>query len=96
MSIAPDKSICLGPIAADGYTILGDYFSVPSEMASDSDVPALPTQFHMAIVYRAMMSYGAFESAPEVYQRGEVEFMKLMRRMTADRSPETVFAGALA
>ena len=42
------------------------------------------------------MSYGAYESAPEVYQRGDLEFGKLMRRMTADRIPETTWAGALA
>jgi hypothetical protein len=49
----------------------------------------------MAIVYRAMMFYGGYEAASEVYQRGEQEFVKLMRRMTADRLPEVSFAGTL-
>jgi len=64
-------------------------------MTADADIPALPAQFQMAIIYRAMMSYGAYEAAPEVYQRGELEFGKLMRRMTADRIPETIWGGAL-
>lgn len=96
MSISPEKSICLGPTPNGDYTISGDYYLAPSLMSADADVPALPAQYHMAIVYRAMMSYGAYESAPEVYQRGELEFGKLMRRMTADRLPETTWAGALA
>ena len=96
MSISPAKAIVLGPPPIVGYTITGDYFTAPLDMTLDADTPALPAQYHMAIVYRAMMSYGAYESAPEVYQRGEIEFGKLMRRMTADRIPETTWAGALA
>jgi hypothetical protein len=95
MTIAPDKSVCLGPPPIAGYTITGDYFTAPYEMSADADIPSLPTQFHMAIIYRAMMAYGAYESAPEVYQRGELEFGKLMRRMTADRVPESTWGGAL-
>lgn len=95
MTITPDKSIGLGPFPIDGYTVLGDYFRVPTEMAVDTDTPSLPTQFHMAIVYRAMMSYGAFEAASEVYQRGETEFNKLIRRVAADRLPEITAGSAL-
>ena len=95
MSISPAKAIVLGPPPTAGYTITGDYFTAPLEMTLDADTPSLPAQYHMAIVYRAMMSYGGYESAPEVYQRGETEFSKLMRRMTADRLPETTWGGAL-
>jgi hypothetical protein len=95
ITITPDKSIGLGPVPAAGYTALGDYFAAPSYMAADLDIPTLPTQFHMAIVYRAMMAYAGYESASEVYQRGEVEFNKMMRRLTIDRTPEVTFGGAL-
>lgn len=95
MSITPTKAIALGPPPLAGYTITGDYFYAPLDMTADADIPALPAQFQMAIIYRAMMSYGAYEAAPEVYQRGELEFGKLMRRMTADRIPETIWGGAL-
>lgn len=96
IAIGPDKSINLGPVPAAGYTMTADYFTAPTAMTVDTDTPVLPTQFHMAIVYKAMMSYGGYESAPEVYQRGELEFKKLMDRMTADRLPMVDFAGALA
>jgi len=35
-----------------------------------------------------MMYYGAYEGAPEVYDRGEMEFDKNMRRLDALRLPE--------
>jgi hypothetical protein len=95
VTIAPDKSIGLGPVPNSGYTALGDFFAAPSYMTLDVDIPALPTQFHMGIVYRAMMAYGGFESASEVYQKGELEFNKIMRRLDLDRLPEVTFGGAL-
>lgn len=95
-TIAPDRSICLGPVALSGYTVTLDYFSAPVDLAADADIPSLPTQYHLAIVYKAMMYYGAYEAAVEVYQRGEVEFKKLMQRMNADRVPEVTWGAALA
>jgi len=95
-AVGPDKSIFLGPVPSSGYTMTADYFTAPVTFAADADTPAMPAQFHMAIVYRAMMYYAGFESASEVYQEGEIEFGKLMRRMDSDRLPEISFAGPLA
>lgn len=96
VTVTPAKEIALGPYPAAGYTITGDYYTAPVILSLDADTPAMPAQFHMAIVWKAMMSYGAFESASEVYARGELEFGKFMMRMTADRLPEITMAGALA
>ena len=91
ITIAPDQSIGLGPYPNGDYTITGDYYRAPILLAADADVPALPVQFHMMIVYKAMMYYGAYEAAPEVYDRGELEFGKLMARLDALRLPEVTF-----
>lgn len=95
ITITPDKSIGLGPVPAAGYTVIGDYYSIPTEMTLDADIPALPTQYHMAIVYRAMMFYGAYEAANEVYQHGQTEFERIMARIYSDRLPDIQFAGGL-
>lgn len=95
-AVGPDKAIYVGPVPASGYTMTADYFTAPVILAADGDTPLLPTQYQMVIVYRAMMSYGAYESASEVYQRGELEFNKLMRRLEIDRLPPVGFAGPLA
>lgn len=96
ITITPDLSLGLGPVPAAGYTAIGDYYRIPSEMALDDDIPGMPNQHHLAIVYRAMMSYGAYEAAPEVYQRGETEFKTIMRRLSNSRLPEITLGGALA
>lgn len=96
ISITPAKSIALAPCPTADYTVTGDYFTAPVALALDEDEPLMPAQFHMAIVWKACMSYGAYESATEVYQRGETEFKKLMRRLERDRMPEMKLGCALA
>lgn len=95
-AIGPDKSINVGPVAADGYTVTGDYYSLPVGLVADSDTPALPSQYHIAIVYSAMMMYGAFEAASEVYQRGATYYDTWHKRIMLDRLPQIRMAGALA
>lgn len=96
VSITPAKTLALGPVPAAGYTVTGDYYTNPVEMAANADTPSMPGRYHMAIIYRAMMHYGMYESAPEVHQRGEIEFNKLMRRVLRDQLPEIVIGSALA
>jgi hypothetical protein len=95
-SITPLHSIALGPAPAAGYTVSGDYFKVASEMTADTDIPSLPDQFHMAIVYKAMMFFGVSEAAPEVYDEGQTEFKKMLRRISMHQLPNMMQAGALA
>ncbi len=96
ISITPLKALALGPVPDAGYTVVGDYYSVPSELVLATDIPALPVKYHLAIVYKAMVAYGMYESAAEVVQRGQMELDKWMRRITDDQMPEVTAGGALA
>lgn len=95
-TIDAQNNFILGPIPDDIYNINGEYFKIPTEMVLETDVPALPAQFHMAIVFRAMMHYGEFEAAPEVYQHGELEFKKIMLRLNISQLPKMQFGAPLA
>jgi hypothetical protein len=95
-TITPDKQLAIGPVPAAGYTITGYYFQVPSEMALDADIPSLPTQFHMLIVYEAMKKYAGYEAASEVYQRSVNEGGPLLRQLALSRLPEITLGSALA
>ena len=95
-AILPSQGIGLGPTPAVGYTVTGDYFKVPTEMVLDADIPALPSQFHMAIVYGAMMLYGVSESSPEIYDEGNNSLTAIMREIEDHQLPEIEVAGALA
>jgi hypothetical protein len=95
-AVTPDFSVALGPVPADGYTVSAEYCKAPYEFVADADTPPLPVQFHMIIVYRAMMYYGASEGAPEVYQDGEIEYRQMLNRLSMQQLTDTNLAGALA
>lgn len=71
-----------------GYTIGADYFKKATEMALDADTPSMPSEFHMAIVYRAMMYWGVSEAKPEIYDEGQIEFKAIMETLEDQQLPE--------
>ena len=73
-----DHGLVLGPIPNADYTILGQYYEAPTVLATDTDVPNIPTPYIMAIVYKAMQKYGTYDSAPEVRGRGREEYRETM------------------
>lgn len=97
IAVGPDLSLCLGPPPNGLYTITGDYFIASTDMVADTDAPVgLPTRFHMLVVYRAMLKYGGYESAPEVYQRGKEEGDGMYVQLMALRAPRVTWGGPLA
>lgn len=84
IAITPNKSLAFGPVPIAGITVLGDYYVNATEMVVDTDKPAMPSQFHMLIVYMAMMRYGEYESASEVFQAGMRGARKFKSDLMAD------------
>ena len=70
ITIKPDKSLLLALVPNGIYTIRGEYFSTVTALADDTDEPEMPERFHMGIVYKTMVRYAMFESAPEVLAEG--------------------------
>lgn len=97
IAIGPDQSLNLGPPPNGQYTITGDYYIAPTEMVLDTDVPfGLPARFHMLIIYRAMLKYAGYESAPEVFERATAENAGMYSQLLSVRAPRMTFGGCLA
>jgi hypothetical protein len=90
ITISPSKSLILGLAPNDIYTVSGEYYTIPQQLLLDADAPSVkfPEDFHYAIVYRAMMKYGAYESASEVYGQGERELKSMMNKIRIDQLPK--------
>lgn len=95
-SIDPVKNFLIGPIPDDIYTINGEGYALPTEFLTDTDRPTMPSQFHMAIVWRALMYYGQSEAASEAYSHGQNEYRRLMNRLYEDQMPTMTFGPPLA
>jgi len=84
---APNNNLLIAPAPNDVYTVLGDYQSSVQTLAADADVPYMPARFHRLIVYKAMMDYGAFYAAPEVYNRGQQKYKSMVSKLRLDQFP---------
>lgn len=96
VSITPNKDLAFGSTPDQIYTINGEYYTQPVTLSADTDTPGIPGRFQMIIVYRAMMYYAGYESAPEVLSRGEFEYRRLYSRMEIDQLPTIVSGPPLA
>lgn len=96
-TIRPDDTITVWPKPdANGYTITGDYQKRPHVMTANGDEPVFPRQFHKVVMWNALMLYGAWESAPELYAHGERQSKKLMFRLRRNQLPAVSVGGPLA
>lgn len=92
--VSPTKSLILAlPPDDTSYTVSGDYRKAPAAMTGDSGVPDMPERFHMLIVFRAMMYFGAKESAAETYDHGQKEYKILRAQLMRDQLPQIVSTG---
>lgn len=95
-TIDNNNAIRMGPPPDDVYVVSGEFQHCATELSGNSDTPELPTEYHLAIVYQAMMKYGAYAGAPEVYDRGSQDGKAMLRRMERTQLPEFLIAGAMA
>jgi hypothetical protein len=95
-TVDPAKNFVLGPIPDAAYVVNGEAYALPTPLANDADRPALPPQYHMMIVWRALVYYGYKEAAPEALTFGQNEYERMMRELMADQLPEVAVGGAIA
>lgn len=97
ISVGPDLSLNLGLIPGSvGYTVVGEYFREPYDLVNASDTPVFPARYHMLVVYRAMMMYGMYEAAQEVYAEGLALYNSMIRRLSRDQLEDVILGAALA
>jgi len=94
-SVAPNRSVYLGPKPNDTvFTIMGEYNKSIQTLVADNDVPELPSEYHMIIVYLALMKYARAEAAGEIYADAKEEFRKFKHRLSINQLPAVSMAGA--
>jgi hypothetical protein len=90
------KSLILGPIPEAIYTVRGEYQRAPRPFTSGSDIPELPEQYHMLIVYGAMKRYAFYENAPEVAAGADMMYRQMLSQLMVDQIPEVTYGEPLA
>lgn len=95
-TIDDQDNLLLGSRPDRQYVVGGFCYAMPTEFTADDQRPAMPGQYHLAIVYRAMMLYAQYEGAPEVFAHGATEFNKYAARLASRELPTVTFGEPLA
>lgn len=94
-SLSPDQKLLLGPVPDGVFTVSGQYWKTPQALTVDADIPEIPEQFHMLIVWMALESYGLYESAGEVIARAQKNTSFYMGRLELNQLPDVQMAEPL-
>jgi hypothetical protein len=86
-AIGPQNEIVLYPIPVGDWTIDIDYRAANTTLPDGTSTPNLPLDFHMALVWRALMEVASFDAAPEVYARAKTNFEELYSALRAMCAP---------
>lgn len=73
ISVSHDDKLYLGPKPDAIYRVSGYYWRGLQTLADDTDTPEMPSDFHMLIVYRAMVKYAYNVIAQELLGRAQGE-----------------------
>ena len=96
ITIDPQDNIVLGPTPNAEYVIVGEYHKSAQTLVENTDIPEMPNDYHMLLVYLAMEDKGFFDSAGEIIARAQKKQNTLMRQLIAEQGPVIRQAGPLA
>lgn len=84
---SPDRKIHFSLVPSIGGTFTAEYYKTPQVLASNTDVPRLPAQYHMAIVYKALMMYAAHDDAAQTFMDASVRYVQIFNKIESTEAP---------
>lgn len=86
ITVNPQDKLVLAPTPNDVYTVTGEYYIGPQTLTANGDIPECPEQFHMAIVFQALIKYGYRSVATDVLARCRQELPGYMGPLMLQQS----------
>lgn len=78
-TIRPDKAIVVNAQPSEDLVLTVERYRNPTLMTEDDSVPELPGEFHMLIVWRALILYSGYDEAGMLMQHARREWDRLSR-----------------
>lgn len=91
-----DRAMLLGSIPDAVYTIRGEYQRAARPFLVGTDVPSIPEEFQMIIVYGAMIKYAYYENAPEVMADGRSNYNMILDQLMENQLDDVTLGEPLA
>jgi hypothetical protein len=95
-AIRPDGKLAFNAKPEENKTITYEYYKAPTSMTVNIDTPAMPSRYHMLIVYSALKDYASFDVAPELSAKAVVQYEQMLADLERDQLPKIQAAESLA
>ncbi len=94
-SVSPTGSLHVGPAPDKAYVFKGEYVRTAQQMTANADEPICPADYHMIIVWYALLRLvGADEAPADAKAHAATQFDPLYRAMANTELPAPTVAGA--
>lgn len=94
-TVQPDKAVSINVIVPSNTSLTLERYTNPVAMTADADQPSLPSDHHMAIVWKAMLMYCNFEEAGVSRATTEAKFNEHLNALGVSEMPTIGWGGAL-
>lgn len=95
-TVRPDGVVALNADADSSYELDIEYYAKPTLMVESFDEPGMPSQYHMLIVWSALLHYSEFDVAPELLQKASRNYAQLLGDLSENQVPDYYPAGPVA
>lgn len=96
VAMAPDHVLYFDPIPGINGSVKFEYEKLPQVLVENTDEPRLPTQYHWAIVWRAVMLGCAHDENQQLFVSARRNYASLVNRYSNRELPEMLQCGPLA
>lgn len=91
-----DGTLHVFPTLNEDATVAGEYYAKAVTLTANTDVPSLPEQYHLLIVWQALMQAGGYDEAGNVYLRAQENYVALYNQLTRTQTDPLQKAEPLA
>lgn len=86
-TVDPDYNICFDTTPDKKYLVEFNYWMTGERLAVEGDIPSLPEDHHLTIVWLALQRYGSHEGARDVLADANRNYGTALRRLEIDQLP---------
>lgn len=97
-AVRPDGTLVIGPTPDKAYILRGEYRRKAQRLAADTDEPIMPSDFHRAIVWRALLNMANSDEAYESLRPLAAQYTAINSALVVDQTPDihTMQGGSFA
>lgn len=96
VSVDPQDRLVLWPTPDKTYIVRGMYRKSPQILAADADIPEMPSSYHEAIKWRALILLGTFDEAMEQLPLWAASYREQIAALERTQTPRVRMGGPLA